>query len=875
MQGRMLPGSAAVVALLLGPGLPAASASARTSKPDLRVTSAKASFPAAAAGGGVSVRVTVRNAGKGRARATKLGLSVAVVGSSAKPLALRSLKSVHALRARRSVRLSASGVLPASVPAGTQIRVIACADAKKRVKESSERNNCRTTKPIAVTAGTTEALMLALLKAKKISRGRAALYTLQDALGDPKLPKQFRTPGDGTDSHTAIADIAGIASSLPAKDRARIAPYFLPARARDRVSGFAPKTAHASAVDCTDRANAFKYIGIPAAGGKVTVWYPQGGRFPHFSEAEGKAAAIRFAAIVNVVWPKLTKAFREPLSDANVPCINGGDASFDIDVAYLVGKLGVTAPYGLYAIPFEFAKLQTFCTATPSFISLRPDATRFAVAHELMHAIQFAYRYKSCGGSQNGWWDEGGANWAGDFVYPTDQDEHRFSAGFTKPDQPLWTDDYDAWPFWYFLTRTTGQATMNKVFASLAGTTIRPAVDAAIPGGYRQQFPIFVRHLWNQSPVGASGFGVAKSFSGWDSVAAKPSAIGDTALDLGGAAHKTVRVEVLAPGSGSFRTPSTSNPWSTTDNVGDRSVSNTLGPEAASYRHITFPDSKLRKFTFTNALYGKPGERIDAWMRLADGTWKVADWSAKETSLCRDRPAENVQELYIVSENVGVAGDGIPIQNAKHQFDAANHCSWPTRYTGTWTRVFTLSLTPGWTETVHGTATFVRNPLFPEIVEGESSIPYEVESTNVHWTVSGSFTAGGCTTTYSGDGIDNDAMHNDAGGATEMSLEDVSGKPDAPHPEPKPFYYSLRVSGDFVFGPQYHVAYSSAPCGADHDESILTRYLEVGVPNPFTGDIDQTQVEKSADIKVLAGHRVTPEDAGPAIDDTWSFTGSG
>jgi hypothetical protein len=198
----------------------------------------------------------------------------------------------------------------------------------------------------------------------------------------------------------------------------------------------------------------------------------------------------------------------------------------------------------------------------------------------------------------------------------------------------------------------------------------------------------------------------------------------------------------------------------------------------------------------------------------------------------------------------------------------------PLRFDGTWTRVFKMSSRPGWTETVHGTATFVRSSAFPPEAEGQTSIPYEVSTGSVDWTVSGSDTGTpGCTITYSGSGTA-PATENSSGGVTELTLEDVSTKPDAPKPEPKPYYYSIQASGDPGNAPLFDISYSPDCHEADAQEGIAVNYLNVGVSDPFNSQTPPDRLEKSDNIHLLAGHRATDDGAGVATDDNWSFTGS-
>src|SRR5580765_2480316 len=105
-----------------------------------------------------------------------------------------------------------------------------------------------------------------------------------------------------------------------------------------------------------------------------------------------------------------------------------------------------------------------------------------------MHAIEFSYRYASC--DDVAWWDEGVANWAADFVYPSDNDEReRWPQWVTDPlaQHSIADGDYDTWPFWMMLQRTLGTGVLRQVFAKLGGAKSVAAVNAAIPGGYKRQ----------------------------------------------------------------------------------------------------------------------------------------------------------------------------------------------------------------------------------------------------------------------------------------------------------------------------------------------------------------------------------------------------
>ncbi len=245
-----------------------------------------------------------------------------------------------------------------------------------------------------------------------------------------------------------------------------------------------------------------------------------------------------------------------------------------------------------------------------------------------MHAIQFSHRYVSCDPPIS-WWDEGGANWAGDFVYPDANDEQREYPGLVKT--ALGTDllgaGYEAWPFWMMLEETSGgTGVLNSIFTQLQSKKSPQAVDAAVSGGLAKQVPEFFLHAYNQTPVGDPGFSIDESFKAWDSWSATPALPDPVTVNIGGLPSRTLNLKIQRP---SF--PALS---------------------AGSYHRVKLPDDNIREVQFKNLLFGKPGAHVDALLKLADGTWKRQDWTSKKTAtFCRDDPAQDVRELVILSTN--------------------------------------------------------------------------------------------------------------------------------------------------------------------------------------------------------------------------------
>jgi hypothetical protein len=204
---------------------------------------------------------------------------------------------------------------------------------------------------------------------------------------------------------------------------------------------------------------------------------------------------------------------------------------------------------------------------------------------------------------------------------------------------------------------------------------------------------------------------------------------------------------------------------------------------------------------------------------------------------------------------------------------SARRSIFPARFTGTWTRVYSdVPGLAGMVETVQGSATFVRNPLIGPEAEAIIAIPYDVQSSTITWTVSGTHTDASCTTTYSGSGTDTATPNTFVD--TGLTLQNVSGNPGAPVPEPMPYYYSIRASSDPANAPRFTITRTGGTGCNDSQESIIVNYLEVGVRADLSSGTPPGEIVKSADITLLAGHRLTDDGSFPPSDDTWSFRGS-
>ena len=812
------------------------------------------SHPPLVAAAGDRIAVTARLAGTGKR--VSLGLVLGDSGGSAKG---GTALGPAITTTRRSVRVS--GRVPSNVAQGVLRTLLVCVDPVSAVQTGRA---CRSAGRIATSGTSVEERIAGARQSGRLSKADAVLFGVLALRQGSRAPPELRGRIIGPNGEeSTIATAADALHKLPAAVRRRMVPFFVPPRGEGSLWAPArkrskrrhrPRASAAATADCTGYAkldrgyfegNLYPWRGVPTSDGKAIVWYQVNADLKTVA-AQDRATAHRYAAQLPAIWAKLTKEFGPPLSDGRERCFHGPDGRFDVYVDDAVVSIESRFAPGVLAltIPYPAAGAGSSCSRRPSWIAIRNDQSNWALAHEFMHALQFSHPTAACAG-ENGWWVEGSATWAGDFVYPGDNTEQRnWPALVASPlSQELAKSDYGGWPFWMMLARTQGTGVLRSIFTRLATTPPVPAVDSAIPGGFATQVPRFFLHAFNQSPVGDAGFAIPEAFAAWDRWTLTPGVPAGTSISLG-----------ELPGDALML------PSQRADGFPPLSV--------GAYQRVAVPDARVKEIRFTNDLAGRAGAHVDAMLHLADGSWKLADWTTSRTvTLCRDRAAENVRDLVIVSTNAGTT----PLAAFTHTLHVASTCPFPKRFDGSWTRVYTDPSRGSWKETIKGTATYVRNPQFPPEADSSSQVLYDVQSAGVTWTVTGFQDNGtGCPMTFSGSGTDTPTTDH-TGTNTDLGLENVSGHAGAPNPEPAPFYYSIRAGIDPSTAPQYDVV----DCNGTSQEPIVLPYLEIGHPGPFTADTPPEQIVKSADPRVLQGHRTGTDDTQVyGIDDTWSFNGS-
>jgi hypothetical protein len=627
----------AFVAVALAGLLASAAVTARPA-PDLAVTRVKGVPKKALTGDKLQLKVTVANEGKAKSRPSKVTARLGPeIGSPLPDVVGRG--RVGALAPGRSNTVRFRATIPGGALGVSELT--ACVPPRKE-------SDCEASSRVQVGDGSSSALIEAARAKGKLTPGKADLYGLYALTGDRRLPRAYRGGGPLADAEV-FTQIVADWPSLSAAEQGALLPYLL--QPRYRQSAWAPSRkgkagpgasasgAGAPSGGCggLDRIQG-AWNGIQSA--HAWFWYRPG-------SSSGRANARRLANEFDAkIWPKLTGAFKEVGDAAAAPCDPAGDSKIDVYLgnpgAFRAGAEGVAPP-----VPVQNGPA---CGPFPSFVVINEGEDRWTLAHEFMHVIQWAYA--AC--NRDSAWVEGTASWAGDFVYPRDQEEHESTNGILLPYQTMLDSDYHAWTFWYSVAKKSGAAGIKRFLEALAGTDFAGALAALPDGGLREAWKRYAVERWNQTPIGSPGFPVRQSFkdNSWDSFRTKPGGVSEEDISLpGGLTERTFDVKTYGPGG-----------------LGDPSKD--LGPLSTSFSHVKISHRRVRELRFKN---GSPGGLVQAFLKLKNGRWRLEDWSNLGTvTLCRDEPDQNVTELVIATSNPSARGGSLGRKT--HELRARSHC---------------------------------------------------------------------------------------------------------------------------------------------------------------------------------------------------------
>jgi hypothetical protein len=443
--------------------------------------------------------------------------------------------------------------------------------------------------------------------AGKLSPQQGLVYRVFAAFGDRRLPAAYA--GDDTaHEDTIMREVAESWPQLSAAQRRQVQPFFTPPAAKGSwASASSHPTASAAAGGPTCSTAKFATRGwrsIASRGGHVRIWWhaTQQARF-------AKQARVLLAEADDNIWRKLWDVFnREPLPDGGEHCFHGGDAKLDV---YLTTRSGAGAKAVTISYPGS-------CSDTPAFIVFNAGGSapnRWELAHEMTHAIQYAFPMASCAASAN--WDEAVATWGGQYVYPRDDQEHRFAWFTREPSESLADASYDGWVFPYALEQLYGPGVMRRIYEAAATQRGMHALDAGIPGGLAKAYPEFAKLAWNHDPV-------KPSFWEWDGFDPVPedehgAEIVPEQVDLGAAGQR--EVDLALPQK----------------------------PLSRAYKHLKFgPDSR---FVMVMVPYD-PDLHVEALLKLRNGTSKTVDLTKRRGPVfCPEAAGERVSEMVLVASD--------------------------------------------------------------------------------------------------------------------------------------------------------------------------------------------------------------------------------
>lgn len=549
------------------------------------------------AGSAADAGVTV--ARKGRTRPAAVSFYLSADGKRDVHDA-RAKGAAKVAKGRRSgtTRLNAELTIPAGQPLG-DYRLLACI-GKSCAASRSAMSVTRT--PVG-----TRDLVARAVAAGKLSPQQGLVYRVFAAFGDRRLPAAY-AGDDAAHEDTVMREVAESWSQLSAAQRKQVQPFFTPPAAKGSwasASSSAPASASGDAPTCgTGRFAARGWRSIARRGGHVRIWWhaTQQARF-------AKQAQALLAEADDKIWRQLWDVFnREPLPDGGERCFHGGDAKLDV---YLTTRSGAGAKAVTISYPGS-------CSETPAFIVFNAGGsapTRWELAHEMTHAIQYAFPMASCAASAN--WDEAVATWGGQYVYPRDDQEHRFKWFMQEPGEALADATYDGWVFPYALEQLYGPGVMERIYQAAATKRGMYAVDAGIPGGLAKAYPEFAKLAWNHDPV-------KPSFWEWDGFDPVPE--DEHGIEI---APQQVDLGVAGQAEANLKLPQK--------------------PLSRAYKQLKFGQDA--RFVMVMVPYD-PDLHVEALLKLRNGTSKTVDLTKRRGPVfCPQAAGERVSEMVLVASN--------------------------------------------------------------------------------------------------------------------------------------------------------------------------------------------------------------------------------
>lgn len=498
--------------------------------------------------------------------------------------------------------------------------------------------------PGAPPAGATSAQLIdAAVQRGAIDADTGLIYQLFADFGDPRLPAAYRgAPApEGAPRGAPLWDAAARYDALTPEEQRVVAPFFMPPMHMGSwwQQRFAPGAAAEGAAPQPDARPVkdstildTQWRSVLAPNGKVRIWWEA-------QRPEDEPKAVMMAEeISSVIWPALRRLMgREPHSDqGSVRSGRGGDDAFDI-VMVAAGSA---------------VKSYNFCSSdSPGYMLFNRNIQQWRdeLAHELMHAFQFAFKTKvDCITEDYRWLSESTAQWVVDYIYPSDTYEHRAAAIFLgTPELPLDTVNdqerqYGAYLAWLYLSVIKRQPELiGQLWLNAQDWGPVEVVERTIPGGFAALWPQVLLYNWNLDLVNRYQLHDGMPF------APKLASTQPIAISVEGSA------------------------------LAEQAIPADVERLAGNYHHYVFDGDSTRLVTFYNGLTFDLGrERVDFMGRSYDtmvwgqakrtrwegssvqallkinGRWSYEDWTEKPyRAYCRDRAAERLEELVLIVGN--------------------------------------------------------------------------------------------------------------------------------------------------------------------------------------------------------------------------------
>ena len=499
--------------------------------------------------------------------------------------------------------------------------------------------------PPGTTSSSSE-LIDAALAAGDIDAETALTYKVFAVYRDPRLPARYTGDDSGSFEDPAVEDFRVAYDTLSPTTQALLAPYLL--RPAD-VGSWLDPAVRAGMGTPSERAQALRvqplarpacrgtlngWAAVDTTNGKARVWY-------HTDYVDDGIAAHKVAGYIDAnVWPVLINqlGYKEPLDDKRLVGCDGGDGRLDIYMVVIADRGQTWASNSANALGSNFQD-SVYILVNPQ---LSDDELKLTTAHEVMHAIHWAYVSRAAG-APNGWFRDGLANWGADQVFNGNVPLNTLASCHFNSAELSLTDNaaghcnglrrvsrnYGAHLPLQFLAKTRGVNIVKDILVATgsAGSAVE-ALNNVVP--FKSWWPEYARKLWNRDTVTAKDS--PNTFDDWDTLTNVPRHTPMLAPD--GRNNTDARLQ----GSLEKSTPIATD-------VNNLSV--------RYYRYTFLGEVNARSVMFHNTFYDnwKNGQAVSvrAFFKAEGQAWDEEDWTDVEwIGFCRDWKRQRLDELVVV-----------------------------------------------------------------------------------------------------------------------------------------------------------------------------------------------------------------------------------